>query len=75
MQQQPKQQQHQAKPQPQNPKPAAPIQQDEKVDIQVVNGNHVMGYKHRHDGLTFNYPTLGIPIPGQKYNNTRVLGK
>lgn len=30
---------------------------------------------HRHDDLTFSYPTVGIPIPGKKYNNTKVEQK
>ena len=28
-----------------------------------------------HDGLFFDYPTVGIPIPGNIYNNTKVAKK
>ena len=30
---------------------------------------------HKHEELTFKYPTVGIPIPGNTYNFTKVAEK
>lgn len=30
---------------------------------------------HKHEELTFSYPTVGIPVPGNKYNSTKVAEK
>ena len=37
-----------------------------------VDGQHEYGPAHRNNWRTFTYPTLGIPIPGNYYNTTKV---
>jgi len=37
-----------------------------------VDGQHEYGPAHRNNWRTFTYPTLGIPIPGNTYNTTKV---
>ena len=41
-----------------------------QYDIKMTDNDN-----HRHDGRTFTYPTVGIPIPGQTYNATKVAGE
>ena len=48
------------------------VEQLGKVDIPFAEGRHEPDMGHRHDGLTFTYPTVGIPVPGKTYNSTRV---
>ena len=40
-----------------------------------MNGNHLVAGNHRHDDDTFSFATVGIPVPGRKYNATRVEPK
>ena len=63
--------------QPQSPQTPPQNQQieDEKVTIpQVFQGYHAPSFVHRHEGQTFKYATVGIPVPGKAYNSTRVNG-
>ena len=46
-----------------------------KFNIEYFNGNHKLSENHRHDDETFSYPTVGVPVPGKKYNNTKVEPK
>ena len=41
----------------------------QQYDIKMTDNDN-----HRHDGRTFSYPTVGIPVPGQTYNATKVAG-
>lgn len=38
----------------------------------TTEGSHTPTYTHKHNGLSFDYPTMGVPVPGQTYNATPV---
>jgi hypothetical protein len=42
------------------------------IDISVIDGVHEANQYHRNKDRTFPYPTVGIPIPGNTYNHTKV---
>ena len=43
-----------------------------QINVPTVAGFHEPNQNHKHEGITFLYPTLGIPVPGNTYNNTKV---
>ena len=43
--------------------------------VPTAAGSREANQNHKHDGLTFSYPTLGIPIAGNTYNATKVADK
>lgn len=46
------------------------------IDIPELSvSGHAPNFQHKHKDLTFDYPTLGIPRPGDKYNHTQVSSK
>ena len=38
----------------------------------AYDGEHSVSSRHQHNEFVFNYPTVGIPTPGNKYNDTKV---
>lgn len=49
-----------------------PVAKGMDIDIPLIDGIHLASEHHRNDDRTFTYPTVGIPIPGKKYNSTKV---
>jgi hypothetical protein len=50
-------------------------QQNKPNEVNVPDasgGFHEPTSGHKHEGLTFSYPTVGIPVPGKTYNSTKV---
>jgi hypothetical protein len=42
------------------------------VPLSPEGEDHYPNSLHKHNQLTFSYPTVGIPEPGKRYNNTPV---
>ncbi len=45
----------------------------QNIDAPLVSeGGHIPSYSHQHNEVVFDYPTVGIPVPGKRYNSTKV---
>jgi hypothetical protein len=45
------------------------------MKVPLASGYHEVHQNHKHEGLTFPYPTMGVPIVGKTYNSTKVADK
>jgi hypothetical protein len=65
--------------------PSPPVQEKPKepqtpngpfsITVPLAEGVHEPRDSHKHLNLTFDYPTLGMPEPGKRYNATPVAAK
>ena len=54
-------------------KPCPTVHEEKPIfSIPIITTEHTPNQTHRHDGKVFEYPTIGIPIPGREYNSTKV---
>lgn len=44
----------------------------EEIEIANAYGYHGVNQVHKHQNLTFDYKTVGIPSPGRTYNFRKI---